>query len=1436
MKKRKVSKVIAVALAAIMVVGMVPMTAFADAMITADIYYENGDEPAGVTTVSEGNTVTVAPDESTVPNMLAYGEYDLGDLAGFASLLGIDNPVKVTIDSITTDDSGSATLKFNDVEDDGILYVAPERSTSVTIAGDASNYTADVVADATTVYEDLGSVLSLLSINLDDYLVNEDGRYVYYIQDDELNPTIAVSNVEASSDDFDIDVAEDGTLSFTTPEEEGDYEVKVAGDVELGFYVNMMGDIIDGNATTRQGSFEYTFTVNVDEKNEAEPEFTANISGTPGGLLAQQDENVVTITPEADNPEFSAKITVTILSIDVEPITLYDSGAATLTFTNPTDVDPQASIEIDVAADIGSYAAEANIDCNSALNSSLGSMVAGYITPYLDEDNCYYLQGRSIKSNLSLSDVAAVAVDENGNETAFTVSEDGTTITLDSGLEVGTYTVTVTGNADLGVSYNMEGIIGGSGTVRSGSFTYTFELTVSKEGKLTKQNNVLESENYNTSLQYTNGESENEAYINFEYTGVDKDTATYTVHEDDEFDIVMQGSSFAAEDENDADSLGWYLNTDLQAYDSDYEEQDATGYYLSNGDGDIANWTATLTNEDGETVASVSDGKINRSGSIGRYTYSGDFTEEGMSISGYPTEVFDDNYGDKGMYTTADDTTVSTTYSFDGLAAGTYTLDLTYQFSMKFAYSATLSGMIPIPYTAYSTMRFKEGDVYTSAVWTASDTITIVVTPHEWAVAETKMAPDCTQRGYGVYECTYLYNEEDPDSQCTATYEGEIPALDHDYDKGVQTKASTCTEEGEITYTCQREGCTEETTGHSYTVAIDALDHDYDYEGATFEWNEDFTACTATYVCQNDESHTVTVDCTLADEITEEADCGNDGTANRTASFTYTDNSGRFPITKTVKSDPVEITIPATGEHSWDEGVVTKEATEDEDGEMLYTCTVCGTTYPEVIPATGSDEPEPEPGTVDPDACEHLNTTTTYTDYVAATTTSEGSVTATTVCDDCGEVLEVKDYTIAMLVPVVEEVEDEAITEGSLTKTNADYSVTFTFDGVTYTIDEISASVDLSFIGMGVWDVTLTDVPITEEGSIEFEYEGLGNVESGETVSFTIPEINSENYKITSATIEAESLGSLESIARMFWSDWPYVVEEDAVTGITVTPTAFTAVAVAANGTEYPIDVTINEDGSIDFSVEGLPDGKYDIVVSYDLTITPSLNLFDLLPLDLDVYTLSSTDTYSIYVGPITTSSSSESSGSTGEGEVPSTGGESGSGESGETETGETETGETETGETETGEAEHEHDFYIVASQAATCTEEGWVQYACSICGLTETTFTEALGHDFVDGVCTRCGAIDPDYVAEETGEEAGEGEDTETEDEFTEAEGSDEEAEDEEEDEFTEVEEDEFDVVEDESTTSPSTGASMAAIATAMAFAAAGVVVVTRKKKEDKE
>ena len=55
-----------------------------------------------------------------------------------------------------------------------------------------------------------------------------------------------------------------------------------------------------------------------------------------------------------------------------------------------------------------------------------------------------------------------------------------------------------------------------------------------------------------------------------------------------------------------------------------------------------------------------------------------------------------------------------------------------------------------------------------------------------------------------------------------------------------------------------------------------------------------------------------------------------------------------------------------------------------------------------------------------------------------------------------------------------------------------------------------------------------------------------------------------------------------------------------------------------------------------------------------------------------------------------------------------------------------------------------EHDYVAVVTEP-TCTAGGYTTYTCSKCGDSYVADeVAALGHDYQDGVCTRCGAIDP--------------------------------------------------------------------------------------------
>ena len=54
---------------------------------------------------------------------------------------------------------------------------------------------------------------------------------------------------------------------------------------------------------------------------------------------------------------------------------------------------------------------------------------------------------------------------------------------------------------------------------------------------------------------------------------------------------------------------------------------------------------------------------------------------------------------------------------------------------------------------------------------------------------------------------------------------------------------------------------------------------------------------------------------------------------------------------------------------------------------------------------------------------------------------------------------------------------------------------------------------------------------------------------------------------------------------------------------------------------------------------------------------------------------------------------------------------------------------------------------YVETVTKPTCTEKGYTTYTCSVCGDSyKGSYTDALGHSYVGGVCTRCNAKDPNY------------------------------------------------------------------------------------------
>ena len=159
---------------------------------------------------------------------------------------------------------------------------------------------------------------------------------------------------------------------------------------------------------------------------------------------------------------------------------------------------------------------------------------------------------------------------------------------------------------------------------------------------------------------------------------------------------------------------------------------------------------------------------------------------------------------------------------------------------------------------------------------------------------------------------------------------------EHIWDAGVVTKEATCTEAGEITYTC--EVCKE-----TKTETIAAKGHTY-----STEWTIDKEAtCTEA----GSKSH----HCTECDAKTDEtaiAAKGHTWDAGVVTKEATCTEAGEKTYTCEVCKETKTEAIAAKG-HTWDAGKVTKEATCTEAGEKTYTCEVCKETKTETIAAKG---------------------------------------------------------------------------------------------------------------------------------------------------------------------------------------------------------------------------------------------------------------------------------------------------------------------------------------------------------------------------------------------------------------------------------------------------------------------------------------------------
>ncbi len=190
---------------------------------------------------------------------------------------------------------------------------------------------------------------------------------------------------------------------------------------------------------------------------------------------------------------------------------------------------------------------------------------------------------------------------------------------------------------------------------------------------------------------------------------------------------------------------------------------------------------------------------------------------------------------------------------------------------------------------------------------------------YEWV---TDKEPECGVPGEKHQECAFCHNKIDEHT--------EIPALEHNYE-WVIDKEAACEEAGEKHRECTLchdkidEGTVIEATGHAYGEP-------------SYEWSSDNSACTATAVCANDETHVIK-ETVQASCVTTDPDCENPGKNDYTAEF---ENE---LFAKQEKSTE----IAALG-HKGEWRTVTEPTVTDE-GSKEYVCTECGKTLDtQVIP------------------------------------------------------------------------------------------------------------------------------------------------------------------------------------------------------------------------------------------------------------------------------------------------------------------------------------------------------------------------------------------------------------------------------------------------------------------------------------------------------
>ena len=475
------------------------------------------------------------------------------------------------------------------------------------------------------------------------------------------------------------------------------------------------------------------------------------------------------------------------------------------------------------------------------------------------------------------------------------------------------------------------------------------------------------------------------------------------------------------------------------------------------------------------------------------------------------------------------------------------------------------------------------------------------------------------------------------------------------------------------------------------TVTITVEEH-HNYGEPTWSWNNDFTA-SAVFTCTDDDGHTQTVPATVTDEVTTEPTCDKEGLRTYTAKVTFEGKD--YTDTKT---EP----IPATG-HTLTAVAKVPATCETAGVKAHWECEVCGKLFSD---AEGQTETTLEKLTIPATGHAYGEPVWKWTDDFKATATFTCANDATHVENVTAEV------TSAVTTPAACE------TTGVRT-----YTAKVTFGGKEYTDTktETIAATGHAY-GEPVWKWT-DDFKATATFTCANDATHVENVTAEVTSAVTTP-------------AACETTGVRTYTAKVTFMDKEYTSSKTEVipaTGHTLTAVAEVPATCETAGTSahWKCDVCgklfSDAEGNTETTLEkltipatghayGAPMWKWNDDFTASATFTCANDTSHVEKVDATVTSevtegsceVGGTRTYTAKVtfeGKDYTDTKTEI--------IPAT----------------------------------SHDTELVGAKDATCTEDGYTgDEVCKVCQtvVKQGEVIPALGHDYKDGKCSRCGAEEP--------------------------------------------------------------------------------------------